>query len=99
MENDITSNDTKEIPIPKPQRGSLDLFTIEKLIEDGIKQQQQQTGPNSTGNKETDSQNFKFNPAILTGMLNSFTTAAIGEPAPFLSEEEEESEREIEQNQ
>ncbi|KAG0662370.1 Protein phosphatase 2C 2 [Maudiozyma exigua] len=89
IENDITS-----------KNGSLDLFTIEKLIEDGIKQQQQQqTGQGSTSNEDKDPQNFKFNPAILTGMLNSFTTAAIGEPAPFLSEEEEESEREIEQSQ
>ena len=103
IEDDLSNNDennTREIPIPKPQRGSLDLFTIEKLIEEGIKQQQQQnTGVDSTDDQDGNTQGFKFNPAILTGMLNSFTTAAIGEPAPFLSEEEEESERETEQSQ
>jgi len=31
-------------------------------------------------------------------MLTSFTTAAIGEAAPFLSEEEEESEKETQQS-
>lgn len=98
--NDSNENNTREIPIPKPQRGSLDLFTIEKLIEEGIKQQQQQNrGVDSVDDQDSNSKEFKFNPAILTGMLNSFTTAAIGEPSPFLSEEEEESERETEQRQ
>ncbi|SMN20617.1 similar to Saccharomyces cerevisiae YER089C PTC2 Type 2C protein phosphatase (PP2C) [Maudiozyma saulgeensis] len=101
VEND---NDfgNKEIPIPKPQRGSLDLFEIEKIIESGIKEKEQpENSRENTSNEKNKNNNEKhsiFNRGTLGNMLTSFTTAAIGEPAPFLSEEEEESEKETQQS-
>lgn len=105
VEND-NSIANKEIPIPKPKRGSLDLFEIEKKIEDGIKEKQKIGQDNENRNNDNDNEkrgkthekHSIFNPTTLGNMLTSFTTAAIGEAAPFLSEEEEESEKETQQS-
>lgn len=77
------------------QQGSIDLFPIEALLEAGLQAHERYSHFQNQDSSKDNSGVFQT--SALAGMLNSLSGAAAGEVAPFLSEEEEESEKETQQ--